>query len=519
MQTQSLLKKKQEILNQKKTLLSQLLIIKARTDFKSFVYLFYKEVSAGNEFESSEHTDILIKICQLKAERKLIKDLNVIIPPGHTKTTICNVLFTAFILGLYPNLRIVYGSNSTSECYKRNQDVINLMITDLYKKVFPETILVSKNKGWFITTKGGFRQAVSTNIATKFTGGDADLLLIDDANDTTGTLNDFDKVQDWFYKKAERRLRKTKFDLGVFNIQQLTGEGCLANILIKRKKTFTLILKALEENDVKIEIPIKDDCFSFIRKKGFLWKRKEEEYLSIKEEKPFIWETQYQANVLAKKGTLFTTEIIEKANNHELNGKFTINEFRNILSCVVIAVDPAVTNTEKSDRTGIIVCGVNSLEEYFILEDVSGFYEPNEWARILHILYEKWQANFIIVEVNQGGSLLTSNINAFTDGFKSRKYLNIREVRAKFGKMIRAEPIQTLYARNKVKHIQCYKDQDGSLIDLEAEMLFFTGSINEKSPDRLDAMVHGLTAFIEEQEISHKEAFGDVFTEENNLDY
>jgi hypothetical protein len=515
-----LLKTKQALIEKKKAIINQLLIKKAKEDFKSFVYLFYNEVSAGNNFESSLHTDILIKICQLKADRKLTKDVNIIIPPGHTKTTICNVLYTAFLLIKYPNLRKVYGCNSKEEGLKRNEDVINIMNTAEYKQIAGDNILRSTAKGWIKTNKGGGRRVVSTDIATRFTGGDADMLLIDDANDTTGTLNDFDKVQDWFYKKAERRLRRTKFDLGVFNIQQLTGEGCLANILMKRKNTFTLALKAYEENDVIIKIPLADGTtYDFFRPKGFLWQKKESEYLAIKEEKPFIWETQYQANVLGKRGTLFTTAIIEKANNHDLNGRFTIKEFRNMLSTIVIAVDPAVTNTENSDRTGIIVCGINALEEYFILEDMSGFYEPSEWARMVHFLYDKWQANFIVVEVNQGGSLLTSNLNAFTDGFKRKQYLNIKEVRAKYGKLIRAEPIQTLYAKNKVKHIHYFKDQQGDLLDLESEMLFFTGNGNEKSPDRLDSMVHGLTSFIQGQEVSRQDAFDNVFTENEDFDF
>jgi phage terminase large subunit-like protein len=190
-----------------------------------------------------------------------------------------------------------------------------------------------------------------------------------------------------------------------------------------------------------------------------------------------------------------------------------------MLSTIVIAVDPAVTNTENSDRTGIIVCGINALEEYFILEDMSGFYEPSEWARMVHFLYDKWQANFIVVEVNQGGSLLTSNLNAFTDGFKRKQYLNIKEVRAKYGKLIRAEPIQTLYAKNKVKHIHYFKDQQGDLLDLESEMLFFTGNGNEKSPDRLDSMVHGLTSFIQGQEVSRQDAFDNLFTENEYFDF
>ena len=60
-----------------------------------------------------------------------------------------------------------------------------------------------------------------------------------------------------------------------------------------------------------------------------------------------------------------------------------------------------------------------------------------------------------------------------------------RSVRATRGKILRAEPISSLYEQNRVKHL-------GMFPELEQQMCSYTGELNT-SPDRLDALVWGLT--------------------------
>lgn len=73
-------------------------------------------------------------------------------------------------------------------------------------------------------------------------------------------------------------------------------------------------------------------------------------------------------------------------------------------------------------------------------------------------------------------------------------------MQAKDSKRIRAEPIATLYAQNKVYHVPYYNNIiENGLIDLENEMLSFTGNKGQKSPDRLDALVYALQHIVETQ--------------------
>ena len=66
--------------------------------------------------------------------------------------------------------------------------------------------------------------------------------------------------------------------------------------------------------------------------------------------------------------------------------------------------------------------------------------------------------------------------------------VNLKEVRASRGKVIRAEPIAALYEQGKVHHV-------GGFPQLEDQLAAFTtlGYMGDGSPDRADALIWGLT--------------------------
>ena len=147
---------------------------------------------------------------------------------------------------------------------------------------------------------------------------------------------------------------------------------------------------------------------------------------------------------------------------------------------IIVAVDPAVTANADSDESGIVVVGKDAEKKYYLLDDRSGVYTPNDWARLAVELYHTWQANLIVAEVNNGGDLVESLIRSVDVNCK------YRSVHASRGKMLRAEPISALYEQGKVHHIGIYPE-------LEEQMCTYTGDRPKPSPDRLDALVWGLT--------------------------
>jgi phage terminase large subunit-like protein len=154
---------------------------------------------------------------------------------------------------------------------------------------------------------------------------------------------------------------------------------------------------------------------------------------------------------------------------------------------VVVAVDPAVSSNENSDDTGIGAAGLGDDGQVYVLEDATlAGATPNEWGSQVVALYDKWKADRIIVEVNQGGDLVESNLRT------QRAWLPINKVHARRAKELRAEPVSALYEQGKVHHV-------GVLPELEDEMCDWNPTLkNQRSPNRVDWLVYAVTELLPE---------------------
>lgn len=132
------------------------------------------------------------------------------------------------------------------------------------------------------------------------------------------------------------------------------------------------------------------------------------------------------------------------------------------LKRVVVSVDPALKSTAGSDETGLIVCAIDDQKRGIVLEDASGKYSPEGWARRAYDLYEQYAADCVVYETNQGGDMVKALLEHVNSNVPTRG------VRATRGKYTRAEPIAALYSRGRVYHC-------GVFSDLEDQMCFPAG--------------------------------------------
>ncbi|MFD1423416.1 DNA-packaging protein [Laceyella tengchongensis] len=154
---------------------------------------------------------------------------------------------------------------------------------------------------------------------------------------------------------------------------------------------------------------------------------------------------------------------------------------------IVIAIDPAVTNDEDSDETGIVVAGLGADGHGYVLADLSRKDTPDGWARVAVDAYHRHKADRIVAETNNGGDMVEFTIRTVDRGVAYKK------LHASRGKLIRAEPVAALYEQGRVHHV-------GVFDDLEDQMCSWAPG--EDSPDRMDALVWALTELmVEEGEI------------------
>ncbi|MBV7255217.1 DNA-packaging protein [Pacificimonas sp. WHA3] len=158
---------------------------------------------------------------------------------------------------------------------------------------------------------------------------------------------------------------------------------------------------------------------------------------------------------------------------------------------VVVGVDPPAGGAgPEAAMCGIVVVGLASAgrdgrDRAYVLADMSiGGQSPEGWARQVVLAAERWAADRVIAEVNNGGDMVTAVLRGVAP------HLPVRPVRASRGKVARAEPVAALYEAGQVHHV-------GAMPELEDQMcgLLMGGDYAGPggSPDRADALVWALT--------------------------
>ena len=154
---------------------------------------------------------------------------------------------------------------------------------------------------------------------------------------------------------------------------------------------------------------------------------------------------------------------------------------------VVVGVDPAVSSGKGADETGIVVVGVVAKGppadwRAYVLEDASvGAASPTAWAQAVAGAYDRWDADRVVAEGNQGGEMIEAVLRQVAP------LVSYRKVTARAAKGARAEPVAALYEQGRVRHRR-------GLALLEDQMcrMGARGYEGDGSPDRLDALVWAL---------------------------
>jgi phage terminase large subunit-like protein len=184
-------------------------------------------------------------------------------------------------------------------------------------------------------------------------------------------------------------------------------------------------------------------------------------------------------------GALWHDQLIERTRRHSTP----------LMHRVVVGVDPAGTSAARSDVTGIVVMGLGADGHLYVLDDRSGRYTPLEWANVVRQAYEFWHADLVVAETNYGGEMVTANLRTNLGDFA-----RVRAVNSRRGKFIRAEPVFGLFEQDRAHLVGNWPELEGQLCS------WVPGS--GKSPDRVDAMVHGAHALVQLDSTSISVAHG-----------
>jgi len=199
------------------------------------------------------------------------------------------------------------------------------------------------------------------------------------------------------------------------------------------------------------------------------------------------WSALYQQAPTPPEGLVFHREWIDKSRK-------TSGEGMNTFVRRLVAIDPAAKSKTTSDETGIVVLALDNRGEAWVLDDRTLRGTPESWGRAAWSALIDWKATEIVVEDNQGGEMITTVLSTAWQEIARNSGIHVTQpkvttVTADKSKRIRAESVAYLYETGAVHHAH---DGTTRLKKLEDQMCTWTGQ--GSSPDRMDALVHGLRA-------------------------
>lgn len=183
-------------------------------------------------------------------------------------------------------------------------------------------------------------------------------------------------------------------------------------------------------------------------------------------------------------GALWTLELIDRC-RLPVGDDGKPKEPLPLLTRIVVAVDPSGASgpeDKRSDEIGIVVVGLGVDGRAYVLADRSCREGPSEWGKRVAAAYKEFAADRVIAEQNFGGEMVRFVIRTADPN------MPVDVISGSRGKHVRADPVAALYEQDKVRHV-------GRFPALEEQMCAFStaGYTGEKSPDRADALVWGLT--------------------------
>jgi predicted phage terminase large subunit-like protein len=180
------------------------LICCARLDFWCFVELVFHVLHPGNQLVFAEYLEVLAWLLMSTANRKK-RRIIVNMPPRHLKSMMVSVLYVAWRLGCDPTAKFICASYGDDLAHHLSELTRRLMLSSIYRRIFPGTRLDKKAVDYIRTTEGGYRYA--TAVGSDITGFGADEIILDDLlqPDKAASESAKERVRSWVQSSVMTR--------------------------------------------------------------------------------------------------------------------------------------------------------------------------------------------------------------------------------------------------------------------------------------------------------------------------
>tara|TARA_B100001094_G_scaffold204435_1_gene198349 strand:- start:702 stop:2162 length:1461 start_codon:yes stop_codon:yes gene_type:complete len=361
----------------------------AQSKFLNFINATWPEFICGR------HHKIFAQKLEDIATGK-IKRLIVNMPPRHTKSEFASTYFPAWIMGKFPNKKIMQTTHTGELANRFGRKVRNMMDTQDYKNVFPEVTLSadSKSAGRWETNKGG--EYFAAGVGGAITGRGADLLIIDDPHSEQDALSPSAMSSCWEWYTSGPR-------------QRLQPKGAIV-LVMTRWSSIDLTQRLLDaqKEPMADQWEIVEFPAIFPETDNPLWPEfwSKEELLSVKASLPGMkWNAQWMQTPTAEEGSIVKREWWNTWEHDNLPP----------VQYILQSYDTAFSKKQSADFSAISTWGVfrpsdGAPDSIILLDCQKGRWDFPELKEIAMREYRYWDPDMILVEAKASGTPLTHEL-------------------------------------------------------------------------------------------------------------
>lgn len=256
--------------------------------------------------------------------RQSKKNLNINIPPRHSKSMIFNVMGPTWLWTFYP-ITAVTVSHTTGLASDANSKRAKLIHSYEFQELYGDSIhLISDSRNACKTEEGG---DLRSQARESFTGFGADIIINDDlTNAETARRDQAEMASAWSYFQNTMPSRINNPDkMLIMNIQQRLAPNDITGHILENPKLSArythIVIPAIFEKDTYLVCPISGDIF-FFKKGSALWpERFSDNYESLRDQVgENVFQTQYLQKPISSDMVVFTEDMIEEIDKTEAPG-------------------------------------------------------------------------------------------------------------------------------------------------------------------------------------------------------
>jgi hypothetical protein len=346
------------------------------------------------EFICGRHHKIFAQKLEDIANGK-INRLIINMPPRHTKSEFASTYFPAWIMGKFPNKKIMQTTHTGELAARFGRKVRNMMDTKEYQNIFPDVTLSadSKSAGRWETNKGG--EYFAAGVGGAITGRGADLLIIDDPHSEQDALSPSAMEACWEWYTSGPRQRLQPKGAIVLVMTRWSSVDLTAKLLDAQKEP-------LADQWEVIEFPA-----IFPDTDNPLWPEfwSKEELLSVKASLPGMkWNAQWMQTPTAEEGSIIKREWWNEWEHDTLPG----------VQYIIQSYDTAFSKKQSADYSAISTWGVfrpsdGAPDSIILLDAQKGRWDFPELKEIAMKEYRYWDPDMVLIEAKASGTPLTGS--------------------------------------------------------------------------------------------------------------